>query len=53
MAAGNTIYRSEDGILYGTEEGRLVLINCPARKKGKREDLRGDGGKSLMVPSVL
>lgn len=34
VAAGNTIYRSEDGILYGTEEGRLVLINCPAGKKG-------------------
>ena len=33
VAAGNTIYRSEDGILYDTEEGRLVLINCPAGKK--------------------
>ena len=25
VAAGNTIYRSEDGILYGTEEGRLEM----------------------------
>ena len=44
VAAGNTIYRSEDGILYGTEEGRLVLINCPAGKKGSVKILEGTVG---------
>lgn len=47
VAAGNTIYRSEDGILYGTDQGETVLINCPAGKKGSVKIL--DGTEGILV----